>query len=211
VAETGGSAAGDAKRLESLWQGEFGDAYTQRNAAAGEGREPFWKDLHGAHPFSSVLEVGCNLGGNLRWLSKILPPREVYGIDVNESALARVRASYPGVNAVWARGRELPFRDRFFDLTFTTGVLIHQPPETLPLVMSEIVRCSRRYVLCGEYYADQATEVPYRGQSGALYKCDFGGIYQRCFPELALVRKGFLAKGVGSWDDVTWWLFERRG
>ena len=28
----------DAARLEALWSGEFGDAYTERNEAAGEGR-----------------------------------------------------------------------------------------------------------------------------------------------------------------------------
>ena len=28
------------------------------------------------------------------------------------------------------------------------------------------------------------------------------------FPELRLVKRGFLGKDAG-WDDVTWWLFER--
>ena len=60
-------------------------------------------------------------------------------------------------------------------------------------MMREIVRCSRRYVLCGEYYADELTEVPYRGQEGALFKQDFGALYQRLFPELQLVADGFLS------------------
>ena len=33
--------------------------------------------------------------------------------------------------------RDLPFRDDFFDLTFTCGVLIHQPKESLREVMAE--------------------------------------------------------------------------
>jgi hypothetical protein len=73
------------------------------------------------------------------------------------------------------------------------------------------VRCSSRYVLCGEYYAEELTEVPYRGQEGALFKQDYGALYQRLFPELELVDEGFLARGDGTWDDVTWWTFRKPG
>jgi pseudaminic acid biosynthesis-associated methylase len=199
----------EAGRLEALWQGNFGDEYTLRNTETADERLPFWRDVLTGIEVERVLEIGCNLGSNLKTLSTLLTPRNVYGIDVNESALAKVRASMPAVNPIWSKARELPFRDRYFDLTFTTGVLIHQPPDTLPDVMSEIVRCSRRYVLAGEYFAEQMTEVPYRGNQGALFKADYGGLYLQRFPELKLVRKGFLPLD-GVWDDVTWWLLERR-
>jgi hypothetical protein len=119
-----------------------------------------------------------------------------------------LRAAIPGVSALLCPARDLPFRDHWFDLVFTMGVLIHQPESTLPLVMSEIVRCSRRFVLCGEYYAEQTTEVPYRGQEGALFKRDYGRLYRELFPELKLVRQQFLGRDEG-WDDVTVWLFEK--
>jgi hypothetical protein len=112
------------------------------------------------------------------------------------------------VNALWSPARELPFRDRLFDLVFTIGVLIHQPETTLPIVMAEIVRCSRRYVLCGEYYAEQTIEVPYRGATKALFKRDYGRIYRELFPELRLLKQGFLSRNEG-WDDVTYWVFEK--
>ena len=198
-----------AARLESLWQGQFGDSYTTRNASAAEGRLPFWKELTSSIQVGSVLEVGCNLGANLRWLAELLPPHQVYGVDINHSALAEVRRVLPTVNAVWAKARELPFRDRFFDLVYTTGVLIHQAPDAVEDVMREIVRCSNRYVLAGEYYAETLTEVPYRGEEGSLYKMDFGATYLEKFPELTLVKKGFLPRGSG-WDDLTFWLLERR-
>jgi len=196
----------EINRLENLWGGEFGDAYVERNRNAGDARGPFWSSLLARFPVKRTLEVGCNTGANLRWLAASVP--EVYGIDVNHKALTDVRRTMPGVNAVFAAGRDLPFRDRSFDLVFTTGVLIHQPSESLPLVMGEIVRCSRSYVLCGEYYADEPTEVPYRGETGALFKRDFGRLYQKLFPELELRDGGFLSKADG-WDDVTWWLFEK--
>ena len=203
----GDDAKSSAERLEALWQGSFGDSYTDRNAKAAEGRLPFWKKLLTDHPCDRVLEIGCNLGANLRWIAQVIPPRDVYGVDVNEKALATLRSDVPTINPVWARARELPFRDGFFDLVFTCGVLIHQPPDMLEGVMAEAVRCSRRYVLAMEYFAEKPTEVPYRDQKGALFKCDFGGLYQGQHPGLRLVHKDFLSKASG-WDDLTVWLFE---
>jgi len=200
----------EAVRLEQLWAGGFGDAYLERNRAAGEVRAPFWNSILTELPVSRALEVGCNVGANLRWFAERLSPPNAYGVDINDAALAELHRSVPGVNALLAPARDLPFRDAWFDLVFTMGVLIHQPDVTLPLVMHEIVRCSRRWVLCGEYFAEERTEVPYRGESGALFKRDYGRIYEELFPDLRLIRKGFLGRADG-WDDVTYWLFEKAG
>lgn len=198
----------EARRLEALWGGQFGDEYVDRNIDAAKVRGPFWEQILSKIEVQRVLEVGCNVGANLSWIAKRVPDDGVYGIDINRKALAQLRTVIPNVNALYAPARTLPFRDGFFDLTFTMGVLIHQPPETLPLVMNEIVRCSRRYVLCGEYASEVPTEVAYRGQTGALFKRDFGGYYQQLFPELKQITTGFLGKDQG-WDDVTYWLFEK--
>lgn len=199
----------EVARLEQLWSGEFGNDYVDRNRSAGDYRKAFWDGIISTYQPSSALEIGCNVGANLRWIARRLPPHHVYGVDVNLKALKELHEQLPAVNGLWAPGRELPLRDRWFDMVFTMGVLIHQPRATLPLVMAEVVRCSRRLVLCGEYYAPQLMEVPYRGHSGALFKDDYGAMYQRLFPELALLEKGFLSREEG-WDDVTYWVFENR-
>ena len=200
----------EVERLENLWGGEFGNAYLERNREAGGERGPFWAQLLTEFPVGRVLEVGCNRGANLAWIAPHVPPRQIYGIDVNENALAEGRQLASTTNFLWGRARELPFRDGWFDLVFTTGVLIHQPEETLSLVMAEIVRCSSRYVFCWEYYAETPTEVPYRGQRNALIKRDFGGMYQQLFSELELRRHGFLT-GAQGWDRLTYWMFEKPG
>ena len=58
-----------------------------------------------------MLEVGCNIGGNLRWIAELLGPENVAGVDLNEKALELLRERVPGVDARLARGRELPFED----------------------------------------------------------------------------------------------------
>jgi pseudaminic acid biosynthesis-associated methylase len=198
----------DAARLETLWGGEFGDHYVNRNINAGTHRGPFWKNLLAKHPVRNVLEVGCNIGANLRWIAEELSPQDVYGVDINIKSLEVLRRDLPQVNALWSPARLLPFRDGWFDMTFTMGVLIHQPENALPLVMSEVVRCSRKYVFCAEYFAETTVEIPYHGHKGALFKRNYSQLYIDLFPELRLCEEGFLSRKDG-WDDVTYWLFEK--
>ncbi len=203
-----GSPDPEARRLEDLWAGAFGEAYTARNAGAAAGREPFWTAFLAKYPVTGVLEVGCNFGVNLTWICRSVPPRAVVGIDISEAALRQLRGDLPRVRAVVAAARTLPFRDSTFDLVFTAGVLIHQPNSTLGTVMAEVVRCARRYVLCLEYFAQETVEVPYRGQQRALFKRNYGRLYQEMFPELVARERGFLSRAQG-WDDVTVWVFEK--
>lgn len=198
----------DVDNLEMLWSGQFGDQYVERNVDAGRCREAFWKGILEKCPVQSALEVGCNVGANLEWIAKHAPETRLVGVDINRRALTEVHSRLPGTKVLRASARQLPFADGSFDLVFTVGVLIHQPPIALPIVMGEIVRCVRRFVLCAEYHAAEPTEVIYRGQRGALFKRDFGGLYAKLFSELRLLQRGFLSREEG-WDDVTFWLFER--
>ena len=197
-----------ATSLEELWAGDFGAAYIDRNRELDERRATFWTDLITGSGIRSVLEIGCGQGANLKPLAGLLDPHDVWGVDVNEDALALARLHAPGVNVVASRARRLPFRDDLADLAFTVGVLIHQPETTLPIVMAEIVRCSGRFVLWAEYHAPTTEEIPYHGRDGALYRRDYGAIYRELFPELRVVREGFLDREDG-FDRVTWQLLEK--
>ncbi len=198
----------EVSRLEQLWRSDFGNAYVDRNIDAGGNRGPFWRNILERFPARRVLEVGCNVGANLRWIAESVAPQEIFGVDINLKALDILHQRYPTINGIYSPARELPFRDGWFDFVFTMGVLIHQPDSTLPLVMAEIVRCSSRFIFCGEYFSETRTEVFYREQDRALIKRDFGRIYQELFPQLRLHDNGFLSR-VEGWDDVTYWVFEK--
>jgi spore coat polysaccharide biosynthesis protein SpsF len=186
----------------------FGDEYTSRNPGLGEDARRFWDGFLERHHPSSVLEIGCNLGANLRIFAEKLPAQALTGVDLNQSALTLLQAKLPKVNALIASGSDLPFDERTFDLVMTVGVLIHQDDSTLPMVMHEMYRCSKRHIFMGEYFAAEPVEIPYRGQRHALFKRDYGGIFQDQFPDVRIVEEGFLSKDDG-WDNVTWWLFEK--
>lgn len=213
---------------EQLWRGEFGDEYTERNAAGrlAQKRYEFWASLQDQYPFGSVLEVGCNAGANLAAITfspSMFRPRvaPIAGVDVNVHALMEFKTL---TWDTWTSGRyvydprrhdvrvapatALPFGSRAFELVFTSGVLIHLDDEQLSRAMDEIVRVSRRYVLAIEYFAPTRVEVPYRGHAGALWKRPYDRLYQERFPQLALCEQGVLGPDDG-WDDCHWWLFKK--
>lgn len=203
------SSEHEARTLEELWAGSFGDAWVERNGRAFDARVAFWTDLVSRFPVRRALEVGAAHGENLRHLSQVTEPHDLWGLDINRTSLDAMHQVAPGVNPCWGVARSLPFRDGFFDLVFTVGLLIHQPDSTLPIVMNEIVRCSRRFVFCGEYHADEPTDVHYRDHEGVLIKRDYGRIYRELFPELELREQGFLTMEEHGFDRVTYQVFER--
>ena len=120
----------EAERLEALWAGAFGDDVRRpQRRRAGQGRRPFWRERFmtrlGSPRRSRSAATSAATSAGSRSCSV---PDNVAGVDVNERALALLRANYPGVDVRIAKARELPFEDGSFDLVFTTGVLIHQPP-----------------------------------------------------------------------------------
>jgi len=200
------------------WTGSFGDQYVGRNAATAEAVRtrlrmlaPIMARLDGAPP-RSVLECGCNVGLNLRALHQ-LTGAELHAIEPN--ARARQTVLDDGVldasrlhDATLAR---LPFADASIDLVFTSGVLIHVPPEDLARALQEMHRVSRQYLLVIEYFSVKPEAIEYRGQSGLLWKRDFGGAYLDLFPDLVTIDVGFLWRRTSGCDDATWWLFRKRG
>src|SRR5262245_39451665 len=121
----------EAERLEALWSGEFGNDYVDRNLDAYAHRGAFWQPLIAELAPASVLEVGCNVGGNLQWIAGAVPPEQVHGIDVNQKAVELLHKRLPGVRAIESSARDLPYESSSIDLVFTMGVLIHQPEESV--------------------------------------------------------------------------------
>src|SRR5262245_58103070 len=127
------------------WTGAFGNAYTDRNPPALEAVQtrlrmlaPILARLDGDPP-RTILECGCNVGLNLRALRQ-LTRAELHAIEPNAHARKQVlddRVLEPGQlhDATLAR---LPFTDASIDLVFTTGVLIHVPPEQLERALREV-------------------------------------------------------------------------
>ena len=198
---------------EQLWAGEFGDDYIARNrhvALLDNNRALFDKILSRTQGVTSAVEFGANIGNNLRALRELMPDGELHSVEINATAAAEIQA-WGGATVEVAS--LLDFEpSRQWDLSFTKGVLIHLPPESLPDIYDKLVAASSRYVMVCEYYNPSPVEVSYRGHEHALFKRDFAGEILDAHPELALVDYGFTyhRDPQHPLDDSTWFLMEKQ-
>jgi pseudaminic acid biosynthesis-associated methylase len=197
---------------EALWAGEFGESYIARNS--GLSSEPatlalFSRILGRTVGVQSVLELGCNVGLNLRALKLLLPSAYLQGVEINARAARQARV-VKGAD-VWT-GSILAYDPASpADLVFTMGVLIHISPPHLNAAYDVMYRASRNYLLVIEYYSPAPVEVPYRGRDGLLFKRDFAGDLMNRFPDLQLVDYGFVYRRdpVYPLDDLSWFLMRK--
>lgn len=194
---------------ETFWAGEFGDAYTTRNAVNPEDRVPFLKKVLGeTSGVESVLELGANKGHNLIALRSIVPSLRVTGVELNPLAFQQL-SSIAGITAVHSAIQDFASQQTF-DLVFTCGVLIHINPDNLPAVYTKMAALANKYVLINEYFNSTPAEIVYRGHSGKLFKRDFAGEFLDATQGFEAVRWGFLWKRMEkAWDDSTWTLMRR--
>lgn len=198
---------------ERFWQGEFGDAYVDRNAGAAAVASSlafFGRALARAGGLGSVLELGTNRGLNLQALRALLPQAQLQGVELNGKACALARAL--NVAEIWEGSLfDYPVTAGF-DLAFTKGVLIHLPPDLLPAAYDKLYQASRRFILVAEYYNPTPVEVSYRGHAERLFKRDFAGDLLDRHADLRLLDYGFVyhRDPLFPADDISWFLLEKQ-
>lgn len=197
------------------WASQFGNDYVERN------NFEEWKIKPGVEAFrrmignlelGSILEVGSNIGLNLIFIDTLFAGQvNLHAVEPNQKAYEQLLANKINLVKAWnCDGFHLPLPDASVDLVFTNGVLIHIAPDDLGRIVDEIVRVSKRYVLCSEYFSHEPEEKPYHGQEGLLFKRDFGSFYLDRHPTLNVVDYGFLwQREFTIFDDLNWWLFEK--
>lgn len=199
---------------ESFWAGEFGTAYSERNtgdALVASNVHFFSRALRTAGSLSSCLELGANVGINVKALRLLYPGLAMQAVEINPDA-ARALEAVVGAGNLHV-GSILEYEPAGqFDLVLVKGVLIHINPEKLPQVYDTMQRASRRFILVAEYYNPTPVAVPYRGHADRLFKRDFAGELLDRYPDLTLRDYGFAYRRdpVCPQDDVTWFLIEKR-
>jgi len=190
------------------WKSNFGVEYTTRNRISPRSRINAFKSMIKDLNVRKILEIGCNVGHNLVALSE-LGEFQLVGLEPSKYAVLQGRLSSNVISILEGDVFDIPFRDGYFDLVFTSGVLIHVSLADLPKAIDEIYRVSSKYILVIEYFAENETLIPYRGHNNLLWKRDFKKHFMERYPNLKLLRSGFWDRENG-FDRTHWWLFERQ-
>jgi pseudaminic acid biosynthesis-associated methylase len=186
---------------EETWSGNFGREYTERNTFDLDQLDTLYLKNYGVSRSemnlefidnldrsSRILEVGANSGNQLLLLQK-MGFTELYGIEINEFAVDLARKRLTGINILKGSAFDIPFKDNYFDLVFTAGVLIHISGDDVNKVIYEMNRCSKRLIWGFEYYSDSVKEISYRGSNNLLWKADFAKLFISQIPELKMVKE----------------------
>jgi len=185
-----------------IWKTQFGKEYTDRNSFLPEEIDKIYEERYGISRSEmnimflqdlnlqdkKILEVGCNVGNNLFFLQKA-GYENLYGIEVQDYAVEKAKELTKGINIIQGLADDIPFKNKWFDMVFTSGVLIHISPGNVGSVLDEIYRCTREYIWGFEYYADEYTEIHYRGYDNLLWKTNFAKLYTDRFSDLRLVKE----------------------
>ena len=198
---------------EEFWAGEFGDDYIDRNksdALLAANLSLFSDIMRATGPISSVLELGCNVGMNLKAFDLLDPKILKAGFDINESSISQLKAEKPSFDVKTASIIE-SLETETVDLTFTKGVLIHINPDHLDAVYANLYEKSNKYICVIEYYNPSPVAIPYRGHDDRLFKRDFCGDLLDKYKDLELVDYGFCyhRDPVFQQDDMTWFLMRK--
>lgn len=197
---------------EEFWAGDFGDEYIARNESPellSSNLAMFAKILATVDVLPvQVLEIGANVGMNIRALQQLLPGAKFTGVEINEAASERLAST--GCTVVNASIADVDLTNSY-DFVFTKGVLIHIAPDLLKDTYKKMYSLSNRWILVAEYYNPSPVGIPYRGHADRLFKRDFAGEMLDMFPDLVLQDYGFAYhRGIYPQDDITWFLLEKK-
>ena len=155
-------------RQENFWESKYGDNYVNRNSHYEPStqkliRHQFFNRFEGFDKNVSILEIGCNIGLNLQILS-LMGFTNFGGIDINALAIDEAKKRLPEADLRTGTVLDMPFEDNSFDVVFSAGVLIHQNPDnSLKTVMSEMIRCSKQWIVGLEDYTENHEMITYMG------------------------------------------------
>jgi pseudaminic acid biosynthesis-associated methylase len=199
---------------QNFWATDYALEYIKKNNSFNKelGVEGWIKMLNKTNGVSSILECGCNIGRNIGFLNSVLPDAKKSIIEISRPAFDFVKNTYQLEHAFNGPILKSNFELNSFDLTFSSGVLIHIHPNDLIDNMSKLFQYSRKYILIAEYFNRTPVMIEYQGQLNKLFKRDFGKLFIENF-DVNIVDYGFLWGHIydsAGFDDLTWWLFEKK-
>lgn len=197
---------------EEFWAGDFGNNYIGRNASdnlLSSNVSLFSTILKRTRDVNTILELGANIGMNLKAIHRLNSSLEMTGVEINKQAYDEL-LKLPKVIAIHSSFLDFA-PSQTYDFVFTKTVLIHVNPDYLEQVYDIMYRCSKKYLMVAEYYNPSPAMVKYRNNEDKLFKRDFAGDLLSRFNDIRLVDYGFVYHRDVNFpqDDISWFLLEK--
>ena len=147
---------------------EFWDKYTEGNEARyNEEFAKFTRDLAVSLRCTSVLEIGCGTGIDLRLFPDSF---KVYGLDLNEKALDIAKEKFPNGDFKKGSITQLPFEDSSIDFVFTHQLLNYLEDDELDKGIGEMYRVAGKYIMNCEKFSEIEEDIDKNHKFRNMYK-----------------------------------------
>ena len=131
---------------------EFWNKYADENESRdNEGFTKFLTDLASSLHCTSILEIGCGTGIDLRRFNDSF---EIHGVDLNDHALELAKKNIPNGKFYKENITKLPFEDSSIDFVFTHKLLNYLDDNTLDNGVSEMFRVAKKYIVNCELFGE---------------------------------------------------------
>jgi len=164
---------------ENYWNGlddyvrNYGIQDTRDN-----GRRKWFAKIVALYKPKSVLELGCNVGTNLRYIQRLDPSIKVAG-DANPEAIEYAKSVIP--EGHFECGSVYDAADIFkekFDLVFSMGVLIHIPDDMVDQVREQALALSKETNLHCEEHSQSPEIIRYKDAVPYRRSHDYRSLYK---------------------------------
>ena len=136
---------------------EFWNKYSDENESRyNEEFAKFTRDLATSLRCTSVLEVGCGTGIDLRLFPDTF---EIHGIDLNNHALEIAQEKLSIANFKNGDITKLPFENSSIDFVFTHGLMNYLDDETLKKGIAEMFRVSKKWIMNCEKFKETEKQI----------------------------------------------------
>ena len=147
---------------------EFWDKYADGNEVRyNEEFAKFTRDLAISLRCTSVLEIGCGTGIDLRLFPDTF---QIHGIDLNDNALDIAKEKVPDANFKKGTITELPFEDSSIDFVFTHQLLNYLDNDTLEKGIAEMYRVAGKYIMNCEKFEETEKQIDEDHKFRNMYK-----------------------------------------
>ena len=128
----------------------------------------FIRDLVLSLRCTSVLEIGCNAGNDLKLFPELI---QVNGLDSNQKIIDISKAKFPSFNFKVGMVTELPYEDDSIDLVFTHGFMNYLEDDKISKAVEELFRVAKRYIVnCELLGEDDVIEEKTNRKGRNMYK-----------------------------------------
>ena len=139
------------------YEEEFWNKYANENESKfNEEFAKFVRDLVASLRCTSILEIGCGTGIDLRLFPETV---DVHGVDLNDLALNIAKEKSPKFDFKKSSIIDLPFKDSSIDFVFTHQLLNYLEDDVLEKGTYEMYRVAGKYIMNCERYSEVEKQI----------------------------------------------------